>query len=212
MYGTKWAPKELNVVIIIQPNYLLGDAEFIKHHNWTKINKAFSDEFCNSLLNFYPDPVVVDYVGKRDGANDIRTFVTREKTPEFAKLFDNWNTAVARLYFTQLSGVDCMKGKLRIEACQDGPGFFLENHIDIPEKLLTLQIYLGEGDSNWGTSLYNDDQTLHHLVEFKHNTGYLFSKTSQLIHGVPGGVVTGLRRSILINYVVGDWKDTDQLY
>jgi len=199
-------------MVIMKSNYLLSDVEFIQHHKWTRINKAFSDDFADKLMTLFPQPVFVDYVGKRDGANDIRTFITRKSTPEFAKLFDDWNTTDARAYFTEVSGVDCSNGQLRIEACQDGPGFYLENHIDIPEKLMTLQIYLGEGDSIWGTSLYNNDQTLYNLVEFKHNTGYLFSKTSQLIHGVTKGAVTGIRRSILINYVVGDWNDTDQLY
>ena len=36
-----------------------------------------------------------------------------------------------------------LKGKLRIELCADASGFWLEEHVDISEKLMTLQIYSG---------------------------------------------------------------------
>jgi hypothetical protein len=102
---------------------------------------------------------------------------------------------------------------LRVELCQDGPGFYLDRHIDIPEKLITLQIYLGGGSDSWGTSLYdNDTGKLVHTNLFKHNTGWLTWAYGNVLHGVEKNMVDDTRRSVIINYVAGDWKDLDQLY
>jgi hypothetical protein len=54
---------------------------------------------------------------------------------------------------------------------------------------------------------------LFYTNEFRHNTGWMSFGGSPLIHGVEKNAqVDGARRSIIINYVVGDWKDTHQLY
>lgn len=181
--------------------------------DWFHITKCFPDEFARTLLKLYPEPKSLDsYSGKRDGANEFRTFVT-EKTPVAHKIFAPWNTEYAKQMFTEISGVDCSRGHLRIELCQDVDGFWLERHIDIPEKLITLQIYLGDGDINWGTSIYFPRKgNIYRTVPFRHNEGWMTIAGSPLVHGVEQNMVDGLRKSVIINYVVGDWKDTDQLY
>ena len=35
---------------------------------------------------------------------------------------------------------------------------------------------------------------------------------SRLIHGVEQNLVDGIRKSVIINYVVGNWRDKEQLY
>lgn len=177
---------------------------------WVHVVQCWSDDTADKLLEYFPKPIPVDYDGRRASANEFRTFVTRDKTPELAELFSNFDTPEARAYFTDLSGVDCSQGKLRIELCQDGPGFWLENHIDIPEKLITLQVYLGDGKHNWGTELFWETGQI--TVPFEHNSGWLGNKHNKIIHGVPKKTVDGIRKSVIINYVVGDWNDKDQLY
>lgn len=180
---------------------------------WVEVKRAFDDDFANMLLDHFPEPYSVDYNGERACTNKFRKFITRTDTPELAEIFKHWDTAESRDYFTEISGRDCSQGLLRIELCQDGPGFYLDKHIDINEKLITLQVYLGEGDISWGTTIYNADHTIYHTNEFRHNTGWMSFKESPLLHGVEKSVaVNGQRRSIIINYVVGDWRDTDQLY
>ena len=178
--------------------------------DWFYIKKAFPIAFANSLLEFFPEAEAGNNTGKRDGSNEYRTFITKE-IPKAYDLFEAWNTLYSKQMFSDLTGIDCTRGKLRIELCQDAPGFWLEKHIDIPEKLITLQIYLGDGDVNWGTSLYHSKGS-HMTVPFVHNQGWLTVAGSKCVHGVEPDVINGIRRSIIINYVVGDWRDTEQLY
>lgn len=179
---------------------------------WVEVNLAFEDDFANSLLDHFPQPYSVDYTGARECTNKFRKFVTRKQTPELAEVFRHWDTPQSRDYFSKISNRDCSDGRLRIELCQDNAGFYLDQHIDINEKLITLQVYLGEGDISWGTSIYNPDHTLYHTNKFIHNTGWMSFMESPLWHGVEASSITGLRRSIIINYVVGDWIDIHQLY
>ena len=181
-----------------------------KHNKkWTHVNKAFSTSFSKRILDLFPDPFYsLNSSGKRDGSNEYRSFIT--SSHEGYQLFEVWNTNYAKQKLSDISGVDCTRGKLRIELCQDAPGFWLEKHIDIPEKLITLQIYLGRGKQEWGTTIYDHKDTI--TVPFIHNSGWMTYADSKCIHGVEPGAVDGVRRSIIINYVVGDWRDTDQLY
>lgn len=181
--------------------------------DWVSVKTAFRVPLAEKLLKFFPDPSDIDHDGRRASSNEFRTFITRDQTPQLADFFQDWDTAEAREYFTALTGVDCSAGKLRIELCQDTAGFYLERHYDIPEKLITLQVYLGHGPYNWGTSFYdNDTRELVFTNRYRHNSGWLTWANGKILHGVEPGIVNGLRRSIIINYVVGDWQDTDQLY
>ena len=83
--------------------------------------------------------------------------------------------------------------------------------LDIPEKLITMQIYLQGGKPAWGTSIYRK-VGIFQTVPFVHNTGWLSLNKSPLIHGVRENVVDGIRKSVIINYVVGEWRDKEQLY
>jgi hypothetical protein len=181
---------------------------------WVHVVQCWSDNTADKLLEHFPKVKKVDeYDGRRSTANKFRTFVTRNSDPELAEIFSKFDTAEARAYFTDLTGVDCSQGKLRIELCQDGPGFWLEKHVDIPEKLITLQIYLGKGKHDWGTYLYDAANEFNEIVvPFLHNQGWLTNKNAKVLHGLPEKTVDGIRRSVIINYVVGDWNDTDQLY
>jgi hypothetical protein len=84
------------------------------------------------------------------------------------------------------------------------PGFSLEPHIDIPEKLLTLQIYIS-GEDNCGTNLYPK------IVNFKSNLGWLIKNTEGTTHGFDARAFTKPRVSLILNYVNEDWWDVDQL-
>ena len=178
---------------------------------WFHIHKCFTDESANRILDYFPDPVDMPITGKRDGANDFRLFVSKQKTPELAEFFAEFDTAETRKMFTDMTGVDCVTGHLRIELCQDGAGFYLDTHVDIPEKLITLQIYLDEGDRAWGTTLFTEDD-VYRTVPFEHNSGWMSHKNTPLLHGVRENVVDGIRKSVIINYVVGNWRDKEQLY
>lgn len=179
---------------------------------WFHIHKCFTPSIADKLLTFFPDHEEKPITGKREGANKFRQFVSKQRTPELAKIFADFETQALRHHFSDITGVDCTQGHLRIELCQDGPGFYLDTHVDIPEKLITLQIYLGTGKEDWGTTLYYPQGAVHRTVPFLHNSGWMGHKDAPLLHGVIKEKVDGLRKSVIINYVVGNWRDTEQLY
>ena len=179
---------------------------------WIEVTKAFDEEFADALLSYFPSEIYsTDYDGRRSCTNNFRTFVNKDNNPQLTEMFKDWDTSTSRDFFSEISGVDCSDGILRVELCQDSTGFYLNKHIDIPEKYITLQVYLGDGDESWGTSIYDNDK-LYHTNKFIHNTGWMSFIGSPLIHGIEKNVINGVRRSIIINYVIDDWNDTDQLY
>lgn len=187
--------------------------EYNLPNHWVLIEQAFEDDIADKILSFFPpSPVITQFDGRRAAANEFRQFITRKSTPEIAELFHFLDTDEAKTYYSKLTGVDCSEGKLRIELCSDAPGFYLENHVDIPEKLLTLLVFVGEGPEYWGTSIFDNDNEYVRTVPFRHNAGWLTHKNAGIVHGVRENTIDGYRKSVIINYVVGDWKDIDQLY
>jgi len=189
----------------------LTHTKWDKPEEWWHIHSCFDDKILSRVIQHFPEPKEAPITGKRDGANDFRKFASRMHTPVLAKLFEEFDSAETRKQFTDLTGVDCGNGHLRVELCQDSAGFYLEPHIDIPEKLITMQIYLQGGKPAWGTSIHRK-VGIFQTVPFVHNTGWLSHNKSPLIHGVRENVVDGIRKSVIINYVVGEWRDKEQLY
>ena len=177
-------------------------------HRWWTVNKAFTDRQSEKIEEMFPDDPAKG-TGTRSSINKFRKFVKRD-TPE-GKVFSEYNKDSFKAHITDVTGVDMLQGALRIELCLDGSGFWLDQHVDIPEKLMTLQVYIGGGNSVWGTHLYTQPDVLYKALPFIHNTGWLSVLGEPVLHGVPKNKVDGLRKSVIINYVT-DWKDTEQLY
>ena len=76
---------------------------------------------------------------------------------------------------------------------------------------MTLQVYIGSGNSVWGTTIYSQPDVVYKNLPFIHNTGWLSVLGEPVLHGVMKNKVDGYRKSVIINYVT-DWKDTEQLY
>ena len=189
------------------------DLKYTTEYNpehWFRIHKCFDDSTALTLLSFFPEEAHFSETGKRDGANKFRTFAKKD-TP-LGDMFKDFADREFRIHLSDITSVNCTEGELRVELCQDGPGFYLEPHIDISEKVITLQIYLDQGNEDWGTSLYTQAGTYYETVPFVHNTGWMSTMNSPLIHGVEQNIVDGIRKSVIINYVVGNWRDKEQLY
>lgn len=185
--------------------------EFHYPGHWFLIEQAFDKSLMDKIATLFPEePLITEFDGRRAAANEFRQFITRETDTD--GLFAFLDTDEARAYYTGLTGVDCSEGKLRIELCQDAPGFYLENHIDIPEKLLTLLVFVGDGPKYWGTSIFTEDNEYVRTVPFAHNAGWLTHKNANIVHGVRENVIDGNRKSVIINYVIGEWRDHEQLY
>ena len=86
-----------------------------------------------------------------------------------------------------LTGVDLKTGRLRIEYCQDVDGFWLEPHLDIPAKLLTLLVYLSDDPrlADAGTDVYDasPDTVPWRARPIRRNAGLLFVPGDDTWHG-----------------------------
>ena len=106
-------------------------------------------------------------------------------------------------------------GQLRIEYCQDVEGFWLEPHVDIPVKLLTMLIYLTDAPElhDAGTDLY-DNSPEHKLVScvpYEWNAGFIFVPGKNTWHGFRMRAIRGVRKSLIINYVARGWRAVEEL-
>lgn len=92
---------------------------------------------------------------------------------------------------------------------RDTEGYRITPHPDIPQKAITLQIYLPTGESqiNLGTSLYHHHEgtfTEVFRVPFLPNSGYAFPVTERSWHGVEQTPPdAGCRNSLMLIYYGG---------
>lgn len=185
-----------------------------KHHEpqeWFHVTEIFTDEELAIIDSNIPQQPL-DIHGKRDNNSSARSFVNLNSNHELLSVFSHFDSSETRERFTNLTGVDCSTGRLRIEIVNDAPGTHLEKHVDIKEKLITLQIYINKGEYDWGTTIWHDLDTKFYTVPFQRNTGWLTHRNADVIHGVQENRVTANRHSVIINYIDGDWRDTDQLF
>ena len=102
---------------------------------------------------------------------------------------------------------------LRIEYCLDRESFWLEPHTDIGAKKFTMLVYLSETDDagSWGTDFYDND--LKHLGQAPggFNKGLIFIPGHDTWHGVEKRHYSGVRKSIIVNYVIPEWRSRHEL-
>ncbi|GAB0115642.1 2OG-Fe(II) oxygenase [Acidisoma sp. C75] len=102
---------------------------------------------------------------------------------------------------------------LRIEYCLDRDGFWLEPHTDIGAKHLTLLIYLADPPpgEDWGTDLYEGPGRHVGTAPARRNAGLLFVPAADTWHGFIPRRITGVRRSLIVNYVSSAWRARHEL-
>ncbi len=163
-----------------------------------------------------PDGAVFN--GKRETNNATRVYFTKENQDRFpvcADLVHCFNNSLVKAAITSTTGADISQGLLRIEYCQDIDGFWLEPHLDIKVKLFTMLIYLSDDPNlhDAGTDIYDatPDHNLVASVPYEKNTGLIFIPGTNTWHGFSKRPIRGLRKSIIINYVTPEWRDSWEL-
>ncbi len=161
-------------------------------------------------------PQIADTLGKRETNNATRFYFSADACAQFpvaqqvADAFQNAATvgAIAALCGRRLDG-----GLLRIEYCQDSDGFWLEPHTDIGAKLLTLIVYLSDppAGESWGTDLYDSTQRYIGEAPSATNLGLLFVPGTDTWHGFRRRKISGIRRSLIVNYVKDEWRARHEL-
>jgi hypothetical protein len=171
----------------------------------------------NALLHNPPAvPLPLETHGRRETNNATRRFfdeAAQQENPACAALAGAFQsgtivTALQAMCGTQLGGT-----YLRIEYCQDMGGFWLEPHTDIGAKRLTLLIYLASPPDGecWGTDLLHADGSLAIRASGAANSGVLFIPGANTWHGFAPRPITGVRRTLIVNYVVPDWRARHEL-
>jgi len=153
--------------------------------------------------------------GKRETQNDRRAFLAPNSQ------FGAVGTAVALAFqrpatvsaLSQRCAADLDGTMLRIEYCRDKDGFWLEPHTDIAAKRLTILIYLNDPppDEEWGTDLYLPDAVHAGTTPSRANAGLAFVPGADTWHGFAPRKITGVRRSLIINYVDPAWRARHEL-
>jgi hypothetical protein len=157
-----------------------------------------------------------DSEGRRATRNHLRQFLAPAVCRRFKacrEVADGFRDPVVVRRLERLCGLDLGGSFLRIEYCQDGDGFWLEPHTDIGAKLFTMQVYLSaEPDAlAWGTDLLDAEWNLVTTVPAAFNSALVFVPAADSWHAFRKRPIRGIRRSIIINYVKGEWRSRHEL-
>ncbi|MCB1548502.1 MAG: 2OG-Fe(II) oxygenase [Hyphomicrobiaceae bacterium] len=168
-------------------------------------------------LPFAP-PAEILFNGKRETNNATRVYFTPENQARFpvcARVAAGFDDPRVRRTIEESTGTDLTGTRLRIEYCQDTPGFWLEPHTDIFVKKFTMLVYLSDdpGLKLAGTDIHEGPPDFRYVCSAPYgmNKGVIFIPGKTSWHGVGHHPVTGTRRSIIINFVTADWRDTWEL-
>jgi hypothetical protein len=168
-------------------------------------------------LPFAPPEGAV-FNGKRETNNSLRVFFNPEAQQKFAvcrRLVAGFNDPRVRRAIEKTTGTDLSNTHLRIEYCQDSPGFWLEPHTDIAPKKFSMSIYLTDnpGLKLAGTDIFQGPPDFNYVTSapFGKNLGMIFIPAKNTWHGVGHHPVQELRKSIIVNYVTSDWRATSEL-
>jgi len=165
-----------------------------------------------------PPPSGQIFNGKRETNNSTRIYFTPEnqaKHPVIARVVAGFKDPAVRAAIAKTTGADLSDGHLRIEYCQDQPGFWLEPHTDIFVKKFTMLVYLIDDPElvTAGTDVLEGPPDYKYVgsAPYGRNLGVIFIPGPNTWHGVGHHPIKKLRKSIIINYVTSDWRDKWEL-
>ena len=161
-------------------------------------------------------PAVADTLGKRETHNATRVFLAGEvmqRFPVCREIADALQDDVIVAAFETRFGAELQGSYLRVEYCQDRPGFWLEPHTDIGAKRFTMLIYLSrEAEAaDWGTDLYDGPDLWVGRAPGEFARGLVFIPASNTWHGFARRPIAGIRRSLIVNYVIPQWRSRHEL-
>ncbi len=181
------------------------------------LEKPITDATCSAIaeLPFNP-PENQSFNGKRETNNATRVYFNKENCEKFEVCRDVVETFKDPSVITAIEkkcGIDLSEGQLRIEYCQDTNGFWLESHTDIFVKLFTMLIYLDDDPklADCGTDVFDENHEFVKRAPYGLNKGMIFIAGENTWHGFSPRTIDGVRKSIIVNYVTKDWKDTYEL-
>lgn len=177
--------------------------------------KADVDQIADLPL---PKPEGAIFNGRRESNNKLRVFFSPDnqaKFPVVRRVAAAFDSPRVRAMIERETGAKLDGTKLRIEYCQDAPGFWLEPHTDIRVKKFTMLVYLIDDPElvMAGTDIHEGPPDFKYAgtAPYGKNLGVIFIPGDNTWHGVGHHPIAKDRRSIIINFVAPDWRDTFEL-
>lgn len=191
-------------------------AETSPYRHWlldNMLNEAMLQEI--AALPLAP-PAITDTQGRRVTHNSTRSFFGNVEQQQFRVCSDLAQTLQSRKVtetLKQTCKVDLKGSYLRIEYCLDRDGFWLEPHTDIGAKLFTMLVYLADPKpgEEWGTDIYASATEYAGTASYIRNHGLIFIPGTDTWHGFAKRKITGVRRSLIVNYVTPEWRARHEL-
>ena len=183
------------------------------------IEDVLPEWVCDGIagLPFAP-PAAPTFDGRRESNNSTRVYFSpanQEKFDVCRALADAFRSRDVISALEKTTGRNLSNGRLRIEYCQDVDGFWLEPHVDIPVKLLTMLVYLADAPELHGAGTDIFDATPEHRLvtsaPCEWNAGLIFIPGKDTWHGFAQRPIHGVRKSIIINYVTPEWRAAEEL-
>jgi hypothetical protein len=188
-------------------------------YDYWLLQGALPEADVEAILNLpIAPPKDVVFNGRRETNNSTRMFFDASAQAKFpvcrcvAEAFKDPRviSAIEKETGAKLAGT-----RLRIEYCQDAPGFWLEPHTDIAVKKYTMLVYLADDPAlkTAGTDVHEGPPGFKYVTTapYGRNLGLIFVPGKNTWHGVGHHPLKALRRSIIVNYVSPDWRDTFEL-
>lgn len=174
--------------------YTQLESDFI-FYTFSKLFSTHTIEYLNNI-NTYEYSLIQ---GHRTDCKD-RIWMHKINDPVISRICNFFNTS-GKIIFGNITNNNFTNCRTRLEICNDAKGSYLQNHVDDPAKVFTLQLNLS--NSNTGTIL-NKLET-----KGKTNTGWFFVNTGSEWHKL--NKLKDNRSSIILNYVNDAWRDSDVL-
>ena len=157
-----------------------------------------------------------DTAGRRETHNASRRFfdaAMQGQSGAAAAVADAFQSREVVALWREACGAALAGCRLRIEYCQDVGGFWLEPHTDIGAKKFTMLIYLVDPPAGecWGTDLLYPDGTLAQRATGAANSAVIFIPGADTWHGFAKRPISGVRRTLIVNYVGPEWRATHEL-
>ena len=164
----------------------------------------------------FPAPALGGVSGKRELHNATRKYFDVENrkayptVDAFATAFQSpaVTRSIETTFGTRLGGT-----YLRLEYAQDTGGFWLEPHTDLGVKVFTMLLYLSTDPAHreLGTDIYDREKRHVGRSPFEPNGAMIFVPSTDTFHGFEPRTITGVRKSVIINYVTNEWRAREQL-
>jgi hypothetical protein len=166
-------------------------------------------------LPFKPTEIE-DTKGRRETNNDTRIHFgeqNRTRHPVMEAVAEAFQARAVVYALKELTGAPIGGTSLRVEYCQDTGNFWLEPHTDIGVKKFTMLIYLNREPEalDWGTDIYSDPHTYVGRAPAGFNHGLIFVPGDDTWHGFNVRPLTGIRKTIIVNYVAPEWRNRQEL-